>query len=169
MTRASVVETFLILVQSSIFRYTSRMQPYKLFDHTADIGVEISGRTMKELFVNAARALFEILLATGVNRDDVRHGKRDGGKILEAQGSDAADLLINFLRELLYGFNGEGYVLMNCEILACSAKRLKAKLWVEPYNQRKHAIRTEIKAVTYSGVSVTRNKTGWTARVIFDV
>jgi SHS2 domain-containing protein len=32
------------------------MSNYKLFDHTADIGVEVSGRTSKELFVNAPEA-----------------------------------------------------------------------------------------------------------------
>jgi len=30
------------------------MSNYKFFDHTADIGVEITGRTRKGLFVNAA-------------------------------------------------------------------------------------------------------------------
>jgi SHS2 domain-containing protein len=30
------------------------MSHYKFFDHTADIGVEVTGRTKKELFVNAA-------------------------------------------------------------------------------------------------------------------
>jgi len=30
------------------------MSNYKLFDHTADIGVEVKGRTRKALFVNTA-------------------------------------------------------------------------------------------------------------------
>jgi len=30
------------------------MSNYKFFDHTADIGIEITGRTAKVLFVNAA-------------------------------------------------------------------------------------------------------------------
>ena len=158
-----------MLVQISIFRYTPPMQHYKLFDHTADIGVEISGRTKKELFANAARALFEILIENRVNNKQVKNSMRIKEKILTASGSDTADLLINYLRELLYGFNGEGYVMKNCAILECSVMKLTAKLWVEPYDQRIHSIRTEIKAVTYSGLSVTKNKTGWTARVIFDV
>jgi SHS2 domain-containing protein len=39
----------------------------------------------------------------------------------------------------------------------------------EPYNRKKHSIKTEIKAVTYSGLTVERVKAGWRARVIFDV
>jgi len=30
------------------------MSNYKLFDHTADIGVEVTGRPAKEFFANAA-------------------------------------------------------------------------------------------------------------------
>jgi len=30
------------------------MRNYNFFDHTADIGVEVTGRTRNELFVNAA-------------------------------------------------------------------------------------------------------------------
>jgi SHS2 domain-containing protein len=30
------------------------MPNYKFFDHTADIGIEVTGRTRKERFVNAA-------------------------------------------------------------------------------------------------------------------
>jgi SHS2 domain-containing protein len=53
--------------------------------------------------------------------------------------------------------------------MECSNKRLKARLMGEPYNRKKHSIKTEIKAVTYSGLTVERVKAGWRARVIFDV
>ena len=46
------------------------------------------------------------------------------------------DLLINFLREILYLFNGTGWVVRNCEIMECGNKRLKAQLMGEPYNKR---------------------------------
>jgi hypothetical protein len=42
------------LVQPAIFSYTLSMSNYKIFDHTADIGVEVTGRTRKALFVNTA-------------------------------------------------------------------------------------------------------------------
>jgi SHS2 domain-containing protein len=38
------------------------MSNYKYFDHTADIGVEVTGRTAKVLFVNAAAALFYVMI-----------------------------------------------------------------------------------------------------------
>ncbi|MBN2569706.1 MAG: archease, partial [Deltaproteobacteria bacterium] len=36
-------------------------EKYTVFDHTADLGVEIYGSDEKELFSNAAHALFDIM------------------------------------------------------------------------------------------------------------
>ncbi|MBN1364934.1 MAG: archease [Syntrophaceae bacterium] len=78
-------------------------------------------------------------------------------------------MLINFLREILYLFNGESFVTYDCEIKMFSNKKLTARLAGEPFNKIKYTIKTEIKAVTYSGLSVKKKKLGWKARIIFDV
>jgi len=146
-----------------------RMKKYRLFDHTADIGVEIFGRTKKELFAHAAEALFDILVEKNVCKNTVSSGTKGRQKIRTVNGADLEDLFINFLRELLYLFNGAGWVVNHCFIIECSTKRLVTQLLVEPYNKKTHLIKTEIKAVTYSGLSVIKDKAGWKARVIFDV
>jgi SHS2 domain-containing protein len=151
-----------------VLGYTFYMLEYKFFDHTADIGVEISGRTKKELFANAAYTLFDILIESNENENKITKGKQEQ-KIITVNGEDTADLLINFLRELLYLFNGEYWVADKCEIMEYGNKKLAAQLMGEPYHKRKHFIKTEIKAVTYSGLSVIKKKSGWKARVIFDV
>jgi SHS2 domain-containing protein len=45
------------------------MSNYKFFDHTADIGVEVTGRTRKALFVNAAEALFDVMIENKVGEE----------------------------------------------------------------------------------------------------
>jgi SHS2 domain-containing protein len=145
------------------------MSNYNFFDHTADLGVEISGRTKKELFANAACALFGVLIENIKNNGRTTRERKGRYKIITVDGADAADLLINFLREMLYLFNGENWVVGKCEIIKCGNKKLVTQLMGEPYNNRKHLIKTEIKAVTYCGLSVTKNKSGWKAKVIFDV
>lgn len=140
------------------------MSHYKYFDHTADIGVEITGRTRKELFVNAANALFDVMIES---KTGLKPAKRQ--KIITVEGSDVADLLINFLRELLYLFNGEKFITGSYEIIQFSNKELQARLTGESFNSKKHLIKTEIKAVTYSGLKVERFGNIWKARVIFDV
>lgn len=139
------------------------MSNYKYFDHTADIGVEVTGRTRKELFVNAAEALFDVMIESKTGRAAKRQ------KTINVDGTDIADLLINFLRELLYLFNGEQFMTGSCEIIHFTNKKLQARLRGESFKSKTHLIKTEIKAVTYSGAKVERIKTGWKARLIFDV
>jgi SHS2 domain-containing protein len=141
------------------------MSNYKFFDHTADIGVEISGRTKKELFANAGKALFDVMIENKTGEVLEKQQKK-----ITVEGSDVEYLLINFLREILYLFNGAGWVVDQCKIMECGNKRLVAQLIGEPFSKKKHSIKAEIKAVTYSGLSVEKQRSGgWKARVIFDV
>ncbi len=139
------------------------MTLYKLIDHTADLGIEVMGRTRGELFAKAALSLMDIL----VEKKGTPSGVKE--KALFVEGSDPADLLVNFLREILYLVNGEALIVATCEMTACGHKQLAATLLLEPYDQKKHVMKTEIKAVTYHGLAVEKTKTGWKARVIFDV
>lgn len=139
------------------------MALYKLIDHTADLGIEVAGRTKRELFTKAALSLMDIV----VERKETGAGVKE--KALTVEGSDPADLLINFLREILYLFNAEAAIIGTCEITKCGNKTLDARLWLEPYNKKKHVMKTEIKAVTYHGLAVEKTEKGWKARIIFDV
>jgi len=145
------------------------MVKYKMFDHTADIGMEICGRTKKELFVNAAGALFDLLIELKDKRKAVDREIKGRHKTLTIAGADVEDLLINFLRELLYLFHGKALVAGPIMITECTTKRLTAHLPVERYNETKHIMTTEIKAITYHGLRVEKQKASWKARVIFDV
>jgi SHS2 domain-containing protein len=140
------------------------MSNYQFFDHTADIGVVITGRTPRVLFVNAAHALFDVMIKNKTDGEAVKQQKK-----ITVEGADVADLLINFLRELLYLFNGEKFITVHCEMIKFSSKELQARLTGELFNSNKHLNKTEIKAVTYSGLTVERVKAGWRARIIFDV
>lgn len=140
------------------------MSHYKYFDHTADIGIEVTGRTRKELFVNAAEALFDVMIENKTGEESKKRQKK-----IIVEGTDVSDLLINFLRELLYLFNGEQFITDHFEIIKFKNKELAVQLTGESFNSNKHLIKTEIKAVTYSGLTVERVKAGWKARIIFDV
>lgn len=126
--------------------------------------MEVTGRTRKDLFVNAAQALFDVMFES--KSGDVSEKKK---KTITVEGADFADLLINFLREILYLFNGEKFVTGSCEIVEFTNKELTARLTGELFNSKKHLIKKEIKAVTYSGAKVEKIKNTWKARIIFDV
>lgn len=161
--RISLSRDKLFAFDAGLF-YTFYMKTYAMFDHTADIGVEIIGRTKKELFAHAAGALMDILFGPPV-KNQGRLRKEE----INVEGADEADLLINFLREILYLVNGGGWIVRNIEVVRCSNKRLTAEFRLEASDPKRRVQKTEIKAVTYHGLSVVKERSGWRARVIFDV
>jgi SHS2 domain-containing protein len=135
---------------------------YRFIDHTADFGLEIFGRNPADLFGQAARALTDLLTDPCLLKEQRR-------RTLEIEGSDWEDLLINWLRELLYLFNGEAQLVAGVDIVSVKQTRLRAKVATEAYRQGHHEIRNEIKAVTYHQLEVKAEDDGWRARVIFDI
>lgn len=135
---------------------------YKIFNHTADLGLEIFGKEEKELFSNAAFAVFDLIVdLQDVNIKETRR--------LVVKGADREDLFVNYLRELLYMWNGEGMLLKDFSVLEIDSRHLVGEMKGEPFDPARHTIKTEIKAVTYHQVEVKETKEGWKGRVIFDV
>lgn len=137
---------------------------YRLIDHTADLGMEVFGRDAPSLFSNAARALFDLLIPSkGV------HGAPLHQVDLTVDGDDWADLMVNWLRELLYLWNGKQCCVANLSIGALDRNRLHAAVQVFNYPDDGPPPENEIKAVTYHQIAVGQENDGWYARVIFDV
>ncbi len=135
---------------------------YRLIDHTADFGLEIFGSDETALFEEAAVALFELVT-------DSTTLKAELSRDIEVKGDDWPDLMVNWLRELLYMFNGEEQIICRVAITAIAENRLQATIGSETFDPRRHEIRNEIKAVTYHQIEVGPVDDGWRARVIFDV
>ena len=71
---------------------------YETFEHTADVGIRVRAAGLAEVFAEAARAMFSLVV---VNLDDVR-ASQSAAISLEAEEPDA--LLRLWLAELLYTF-----------------------------------------------------------------
>ncbi|OPY16399.1 MAG: hypothetical protein A4E74_01866 [Syntrophus sp. PtaB.Bin075] len=135
---------------------------WRLLDHTADLGIEVEGPSLEELFARAGEAIFELMVELDtVDAAVSRH--------LVIEGADLADLWVNYLREVLYLWGGESLLMKKVQIINLTETSLEATLYGEPYNSRKHELMMEIKAVTYHQAEVVRTPEGWKGRVIFDV
>ncbi len=132
-----------------------------LFEHTADLGLESTGRDMKELAENAAADLVDLIIDRG---DLVEKEER----LLTVRGEDREELLIDFLREVLYLVNGEGFLPKTIKVVTLDGGRLICRLAGEPYQRDEHELKREIKAVTYNA-SIEEGEEGLTARVVLDV
>ena len=131
-------------------------------DHTADIGIQVFGADPKELFENAAWGMFDLI----ADIDTVR------GKIHQAvdiEGDDWPDLMVNWLRELLYLWTGREMLIKSADIQSISEYKLSATVIVDPYDPERHVIKEEIKAVTYHQIDVHKGSTSWKSKIIFDV
>jgi len=135
---------------------------YRLIDHTADFGIHVFGADPAALFVNAALAMIEQIT-------DLHRIKASQSLAVSVDGVDWPDLMVNWLREVLYLWNGREVLPDRVSIEVIGERHLKAGLEVEPFDPGRHFIRQEIKAVTYHQIRVYSGARGWEAKVIFDV
>jgi SHS2 domain-containing protein len=138
------------------------MLKYLVFDHTADLGIQVFGSTIQELFVNGAYAVFDLI----ADMDQVQLKEEH---TITAAGSDWGELWVNYLRECLYAFNGRGLLCHEFSILSINKVYVAAHLRGEVFDPSRHQIKQEIKAVTYHQASVIETPQGWIGKVIFDV
>jgi SHS2 domain-containing protein len=138
------------------------MQPFRVLEHTADIGFEAFGATRAEVFANAARALTNLMvdLETVVPQETV---------LLRAEASDLPNLLVNWLSEVLYLFDAEGWLLREFEFEGLNNRSLAAQARGEKFDRRRHQIKLLVKAVTYHQLDLRETTQGWRAQVYVDI
>lgn len=135
--------------------------PFEILDHTADIGLVAYGRDLPELFANAARGMFHLLIDPRAVREQERRAR-----VVEAD--DLEGLLVAWLNDLLVVLNADGYLPGDFVVEEVSPTRLRALLPGEPVDPQRHHFRLDVKAATYHTLRVIRGD-GWSARVIFDI
>ncbi len=135
---------------------------YRRMDPTADCGIQVFGEDLTALFENAGLALFDLIA-------DISRINSGFEYPIQVSGSDWPDLMVNWLRELLYVWTGKELLVKEIEVTEILEYRLSATLRVEAFNAGKHRLNQEIKAVTYHRIQVTDTPTGWEAIVVFDV
>jgi SHS2 domain-containing protein len=138
------------------------MKRYEQFPHTADIGVRVYGKDIKELFENAAFAMFDIIA-------DLENLSGDNIEIFELEASDEETLLVGWLDELLYSFYTKQLIFYKFEIEELTKTRLKARAIGRSVGANRNRLKTEIKAATYSGLKIRKSEKGLEVEIIFDV
>ncbi len=138
------------------------MHPYTLIDHTADLGIRVTAGSLERLFEEAADALFDLLLRSK------RH-QRTERRLLEVEGLDLEDLMVNWLRELLYFFNGQDKAAASISVARVEPTLVRAEVELYEIDFLRDEILREIKAVTYHRIQVERLNGDFVTQVIFDI
>ncbi len=135
---------------------------WELFSHPADIGIRGFGPTREEAFAQAAIAL------TAVITDPEKVEPRDAVEIVCREEDDEL-LFMSWLSSLLYEMGTRGMLFGRFEIAPIEGG-LRARAWGEPVDVEKHEPAVEVKAATYAGLKVEKDRNGnWLAQCIVDV
>jgi len=137
-------------------------QPFEILEHTADVGIRAFGRTLPELYENAARGMLEVLLDPA----SVRPAEEE---MVAVAGADAVDLLIAWLHEILLRADAGKRVFSRVRVVEVTEWQLTATLNGEALDRSRHDLRAEIKGVPYYGARVEKTAEGWMAEVYFDI
>jgi SHS2 domain-containing protein len=135
---------------------------YEPFDHTADLGLRVRAATLDELFVDAARGLFAMI----VDRPEAIEMRVE--ERFEIAGDDKAFLLFDWLRALLIRSETDGMVYGQFAVSMTDAG-LTATAKGEPLDPAKHGLGREVKAINYHELKVEPTAAGWLAEVIVDI
>jgi len=135
---------------------------YELIEHTADVGIRVKGANLKELFENAALAMFDII----AEKKNLESKNKEKIKIKQ-KADNIDELFVNWLNELLS-------LSATREKIFCEFKFRnldEGNLEAEGYgcDIKDYKINTEIKAATYHELKLEKTGSGWQAEVIFDV
>jgi SHS2 domain-containing protein len=135
---------------------------YETFEHTADLGLRVRAPDLDTLFAEAGQALFSAIVeglgtVRPLQRIDVR-----------LTGEEREYLLFDWLKELLYHWDGEHLLFGRFEVRV-SDTGLAGSAWGEPLDPARHNLEHEVKAITYHGLRVEQTADGWLAEVIVDI
>ncbi len=144
------------------------MGTYTIFDHTADVGLEVRAESLPDLLETAARATFDQMLEDWPEEVETEEEVRAvPPKGLEG---DLGELLVNWLQELLYAFEMRHLVPLRYDFELVGPLEVRADVGFGQFQAGRHRTRLEIKAVTYHELQVRQEPDGaWSARFILDV
>jgi len=134
---------------------------YKFLDNiTSDVAFEAYGKTLKELFTNAAKALLTVICK-------VKQIKPIESKEFKFKAENTEDLMMNWLQGIIAVIDTEEMFFSKIDIIEISPFMLQAKLSGEPI--RPELGETVVKAVTYHEFKLEETKEGYKVRVSLDI
>jgi SHS2 domain-containing protein len=142
--------------------------PFEFLDEIAiaDVAFEAWGETIEEMFISAAEATMNVMVA------DLEKIERREKREIEI-GSDAIDMLLfNLLQEIIF-FKDAEQLLLRIEDANIAYENglysLQATGWGEEIDPGRHQLIVDVKAVTLHRFKVEQTPRGWETFIILDI
>lgn len=147
------------------------MKNYEIIEHTADIGIKVSGSDLNEIFIQAAVAMFEVLIDSkpGLIPSITVPVQIKTAQVDKSGVKPIEHLLVKWLQELLFIFESRHLVLSHFYIDEITDNYLEGAAKGLKFDKARHKLKCEIKAVTYHQLSLEEKNDDWHAQVIFDI
>jgi SHS2 domain-containing protein len=137
------------------------MKEFELLDiATADMAFAAYGSDLNELFSNAAKAITSIMFDGKIEQKIVR--------TMELEEKEDIVLLQKWLSEIVYLHESEGLLFSKFDVKT-DGRKLKAVIYGEKYDKKRHKFIIDVKAVTYHKMSIDKTKGGYKCTVVVDV
>jgi SHS2 domain-containing protein len=139
---------------------------FEFLEHTADAYIAAYGKNMEEAFEKAAFAMFEVM----TEAEKISPVVED---FVEVEAPDEYALLYSWLEALLVRFETNGMLYSKFEVSTLDKTSigfsLRARVWGEEYDPKKHLQKVGVKAVTYHRMEITREPSMVTLKFILDI
>lgn len=135
---------------------------YRLNKHQSEIAVRVIGNSQADLFVNSAFALFDVMA-------DIQAIESKERLPLEVEGTDRDDLMVNWVRELLYLYQSSGYLLREFQVHEVKDTIVRAEVCGEKIDPDRHEIKQEIASIAFHKSRMEKTGNQWTAHLIFEI
>jgi len=138
------------------------MKPFEMINHTADISIKAYGKSLEELFENAAFGMFNILA-------DLEGITTSTEMEIKVEAPDREELLIEWLDELLFNFYTKYIIFCKFDIRELTDNTLTAKVKGRFIGENKNRLKTEIKAATRHDLNIKKKEDTYEVQIVFDV
>jgi SHS2 domain-containing protein len=135
---------------------------YEIFEHTADIGISVKVKDLKELFEKAGLSIFEVSSHRQFTKD-----KTHLNLTIRQKAESLESLFINWLNELISLSAAESLIFHKINVKKIDEGFLEAL--VTGSSTSNYKVNIEIKAATYHGLRILHNADGYMVEVILDV
>ncbi|MGC8784309.1 MAG: archease [Armatimonadota bacterium] len=138
---------------------------YEILEHTADKGVRAWGRTLEELFENASRGMYRLVVDPAGKQADVTLPVQ----VEVPDPLDRSDLLVKWLRELIYLTDVQKVVFIDFTVHRVTETTVDGEARGVTVQDNSMLDGAPVKAVTYHGLRLEQTPEGWEAEFYVDV
>ena len=141
-----------------VINFMKKENGFIFLEHMADIKFQAFGKTLEKAFENSALA-FSSYISSGGKISSKR------SKTIEIKAENNESLLYNFLDELIYLLDAEGFAVAAAKV-QIKDNKLTAELKGDDI---KNYHLNHVKAATYAEMHIKKSKSEWEVQAVLDV